>query len=140
MGCAQATGGKGFILCLCGAIPAPLLCGNLLCHCPSNWTEHLLIHRIQSHTNPKRRKGFLKQAGHKSSEEELPKQRKGPKRAVKCRLKVQTHIWDFCAREANTFRKDYRKPPKNLNAAHNNPIKVIIFHSLMTILLSSDHI
>ena len=36
----------------------------------------------------------MKQAGHKSSEEELPKQRKGPKRAVKCRLKVQTHIWD----------------------------------------------
>ena len=94
MGCAQTTGGKGFILCLCGAIPAPLLCGNLLCHCPSNWAEHLLIHRIQSHTNPKRRKGFLKQAGQKSFKEELPKQRKGPKRAVKCRLKVPTHIWE----------------------------------------------
>ena len=72
----------------------PLLCGNLLCHCPSNWAEHLLIHRIQSHTNPKRRKGFLKQAGQKSSKEELPEQRKGPKRAVECRLKVPTHIWE----------------------------------------------
>ena len=61
---------------------------------PSNRTEHLLIHRIQSHTNPKRRKVFLKQAGQKSVKEELPKQRKGPKRAVECRLKVQTHVWE----------------------------------------------
>ena len=61
---------------------------------PLNRAEHLLIHRIQSHTNPKRRKGFLKQAGQKSSKEELPKQRKGPKRAEECRLKVTTHIWD----------------------------------------------
>ena len=105
MGCAQTTGGKGFILCLCGAIPAPLLCGNLLCHCPSNWAEHLLIHRIQSHTNPKRRKGFLKQAGQKSFKEELPKQRKGPKRAVKCRLKVQTHIWDRIPRHSSPTRR-----------------------------------
>ena len=63
-------------------------------HRCSNRAEHLLIHRIQSHTNPKRRKVFLKQAGQKSSKEELPKQRKGPKRTGKCRLKVQTHIWD----------------------------------------------
>ena len=61
---------------------------------PSTRAEHLLIHRIQSHTNPKRRKGFLKQAGQKSFKEELPKQRKGPKRAVKCRLKVPTNIWE----------------------------------------------
>ena len=94
MGCAQATGGKGFILCLCGAIPAPLLCGNLLCHCPSNWTEHLLIYRIQSHTHPKRRKFCLKHAGQKSVKDKLPEQRKGPKRAVECWLKVQTHVWE----------------------------------------------
>lgn len=114
MGCAQATGGKGFILCLCGAIPAPLLCGNLLCHCPSNWTEHLLIHRIQSHTNPKRRKGFLKQAGQKSFKKELPKQRKGPKRAVKCRLKVPTHIWDHGAGRSNRPTRTIlsEKPPQ----------------------------
>ena len=103
MGCAQATGGKGFILCLCGAISAPLLCGNLPCHCPSNRAEHLLIHRIQSHTNPKRRKGFLKQAGPKSSKEELPKQRKAPKRAVECRLKVPTHIWENTPRPPHNF-------------------------------------
>ena len=60
---------------------------------PSNRAEHLLIHRIQSHTNPKRRKDFLKQAGQKSSKEELPKQRKGSKGAVECRLKILTHIW-----------------------------------------------
>ena len=36
----------------------------------------------------------MKQAGQKSVKEELPKQRKGPKRAVEYRLKVQTHIWE----------------------------------------------
>lgn len=105
MGCAQATGGKGFILCLCGAISAPLCRGDWPVISPSTRAEHLLIHRIQSHTNPKRRKGFLKQAGQKSSEEELPKQRKGPKRAVKCRLKVQTHIWDRIPRHSNPTRR-----------------------------------
>ena len=70
------------------------LCGDSACLYCSPRTEHLLIHRIQSHTNPKRRKGFLKQAGQKSSKEELPKQRKASKRAVKCRLKVPTHIWE----------------------------------------------
>ena len=40
----------------------------------------------------------MKQAGQKSSKEELPKQRKGPKRAEKCWLKVQTHIWEQEAR------------------------------------------
>ena len=50
----------------------------------SNRAEHLLIHRIQSHTNPKRRKGFLKQAGQKSVKEELAEQWKGSKRAVDC--------------------------------------------------------
>ena len=67
---------------------------RLACHHPSNRAEHLLIYRNPSHTNPKRRKGFLKQAGQKSVKEELPKQRKGPKRAEKCRLKVPTHIWE----------------------------------------------
>ena len=105
MGCAQATGGKGFILCLCGAISAPLCRGDWPVISPSTRAEHLLIHRIQSHTNPKRRKGFLKQAGQKSSEEELPEQRKGPKRAVKCRLKVQTHIWDRIPRHSNPTRR-----------------------------------
>ena len=84
---------KSFILCLCGAIPAPLLWGDWSVISPSNRAEHLLIHRIQSHTNPKRRKVFLKQAGQKSVKEELPEQRKGPKRAIEFRLKVQTHIW-----------------------------------------------
>ena len=68
---------------------------------PLNRAEHLLIHRIQSHTNPKRRKGFLKQAGQKSVKEELPKQRKGPKRAVEYRLKVTTHIWEQDAAGSN---------------------------------------
>ena len=105
MGCAQATGGKGFILCLCGAISAPLCRGDWPVISPSTRAEHLLIHRIQSHTNPKRRKGFLKQAGQKSSKEELPKQRKGPKRAVECRLKVPTHVWDRIPRHSNPTRR-----------------------------------
>ena len=81
------------ILCLCGAFPGPLLCSDLARQCHPNWTEHLLIHRIQSHTNPKRRKVSLKQAGQKSVKEKLTKQRKSSKRAIECRLKVQTHIW-----------------------------------------------
>ena len=85
----------GLILCLCGAFPAPLLWGDPACYRRSPRTEHLLIYRIQSHTNPKRRKVFLKQAGQKSVKEELPKQRKGSKRTEECRLKVPTHIWEL---------------------------------------------
>ena len=47
------------------------------------------------HKSQKDERGFLKQAGQKSSKEELPKQRKGPKRAVEYRLKVTTHIWEL---------------------------------------------
>ena len=36
----------------------------------------------------------MKQAGQKSVKEELPKQRKGPKRTEERRLKVATHIWE----------------------------------------------
>ena len=90
----ECTPHQGLILCLCGAFPAPLLWGDWPVIAPSNRAEHLLIHRIQTHTNPKRRKGFLKQAGQKSSKEELLKQRKGPKRTEECRLKVPTHIWE----------------------------------------------
>lgn len=101
MGCAQTAGGTGFILCLCGAVSAPLCRGDWPVISPSTRAEHLLIHRIQSHTNPKRRKGFLKQAGQKSVKEELPKHRKGPKRTEECRLKVKTHIWDHGAERSN---------------------------------------
>ncbi len=37
----------------------------------------------------------MKQAGQKSVKEDLPEQRKAPKRAVECQLKVQTHIWEL---------------------------------------------
>ena len=40
----------------------------------------------------------MKQAGQKSVKEDLPEQRKAPKRAVECQLKVQTHIWEQEAR------------------------------------------
>ena len=36
----------------------------------------------------------MKQAGRKSVKEELPERRKGPKRAIECRLKVPTHVWE----------------------------------------------
>ena len=61
---------------------------------PSNRAELLLIYRIPSHTNPKRRDFPLKQPGQKSAKEEGPEQRKGPKRAVNGSPKVQTHIWE----------------------------------------------
>ena len=86
----------------------PPLCGNLPCHCPSSRTEHLLIHRIQSHTHPKRRKFCLKHAGRKSVKEELPERRKGPKRAIECRLKVPTHVWDRIPRHSNPTRRSKR--------------------------------
>ena len=84
---------KGFIHCLYGAIPAPILCDNLDRHRPSNRTESLLAYTIQSHTNPKRRKGFMKQAGHRVIKR-IAERRKKPKRTVKCRLKVQKHSWE----------------------------------------------
>ena len=47
----------------------------------------------------------MKQAGQKSVKEELPEQRKGPKRAIEFRLKVQTHIWDRIPRHSNPTRR-----------------------------------
>ena len=96
-GCAQTAGGTGFILCLCGAFSAPLLCGDPARYPRSNRAEYLLIYRIPSHTNPKRRDFSLKQPGQKSAKEEGPEQRKGPKRAVNGSLKVQTHVWEHDA-------------------------------------------
>ena len=77
------------------------LCPEVICPiiALSNRAEHLLIYRIQSHTYPKRRKFSLKQAGQKSVKEDLPEQRKAPKRAVECQLKVQTHILGPSGRE-----------------------------------------
>ena len=75
---------------------------------PSARAELLLIYRIQSHTNPKRRDFFLKHAGQKSTKEELPEQRKASKRAVECQLKVQTHIWEHdvgCSSHLTPTRK-----------------------------------
>ena len=43
----------------------------------------------------------MKHSGQKSVKEKLPKQRKGPKRAAKCRLKVPTHIWEQDAAGSN---------------------------------------
>ena len=81
------------------------LCPEVICPiiALSNRAEHLLIYRIQSHTYPKRRKFSLKQAGQKSVKEDLPEQRKAPKRAVECQLKVQTHIWENPPRPPHNF-------------------------------------
>ena len=71
-------------------------------------TEVLLIYRIGSHTNPKRRDFSLKQPGQKNVKDKLPEQRKGPKRAVECQLKIQTHIWEHdvgCSSHLTPTRK-----------------------------------
>ena len=81
------------------------LCGDSACLFCSPRTEHLLIYRIQSHTHPKRRKFCLKHAGQKSVKEELPERRKGPKRAIECRLKVPTHVWDRIPRHSSPTRR-----------------------------------
>ena len=92
------------------------LCGDSACLFCSPRTEHLLIYRIQSHTHPKRRKFCLKHAGQKSVKDKLPEQRKGPKRAVECRLKVQTHVWDRIPRHSNPTRrtKHYQTERKSI--------------------------
>ena len=117
---------KCLILCLCGAVSAPLCRGDWPVISPSTRAEHLLIHRIQSHTNPKRRKGFLKQAGQKSVKEELPKHRKGPKRTEECRLKVTTHIWENPPRPPTTSYPGVAQLVARLlweqDAAGSNPV------------------
>ena len=94
------------------------LCGDSACLFCSPRTELLLIYRIQSHTHPKRRKFCLKHAGQKSVKDKLPEQRKGPKRAAECRLKVPTHIWEQDAAGSNPviptisgFSSSGRAPP-----------------------------
>ena len=79
------------------------LCGDSACLFCSPRTEHLLIYRIQSHTHPKRRKFCLKHAGQKSVKDKLPEQRKGPKRAAECRLKVPTHVWEDTPGQSHNF-------------------------------------
>ena len=46
----------------------------------------------------------MKHAGQKSVKEELPERRKGPKRAIECRLKVPTHIWEKSHEGSNPSR------------------------------------
>ena len=77
---------------------------------PLNRAEHLLIHRIQSHTNPKRRKNSLKQAGQKSFKEELAEHRKALNRVQKLYLKGRTYFWELEAVSSSlttptTFRR-----------------------------------
>ena len=90
-------------------------CVDMARHCRPNWTEHLLIYRIPSHTNPKRRDFSLKQPGQKSAKEEGPEQRKGPKRAVNGSLKVQTYVWEHdvgCSSHLTPTRKSRRGNPR----------------------------
>ena len=84
------------------------LCGDPALYRRSSRTALLLIYRIQSHTHPKRRKFCLKHAGRKSVKEELPERRKGPKRALECRLKVPTHVWEQDAAGSNPVTRTMR--------------------------------
>ena len=77
--------------------------------------ELLLISRIQSHTNPKRRDFSMKQPGQTSAREDGAGERKGPKRAAECRLKVPTHIWEHdvgCSSHLTPIRKSRRGNPQ----------------------------
>ena len=56
----------------------------------------------------------MKQAGQKSVKEDLPEQRKAPKRAVECQLKVQTHIWDHGAERSNRSTRT-KSPLKSID-------------------------
>ena len=98
------------------------LCIGLALYRRSSRTEHLLIYRIQSHTNPKRRKIFLKQAGQKSVKDKLPEQRKASKRAAECCLKVLTHIWEQDAGSSSLPTRTIRSIIKGSNA-----VLVILF-------------
>ena len=93
----------------------------------SNRAEHLLIYRIQSHTYPKRRKFSLKQAGQKSVKEDLPEQRKAPKRAVECQLKVQTHIWDRIPRHSNPTRRTKHCQTERKSIKHQQKASVFLY-------------
>ena len=105
--CRLEAQAKAAILCLCGAFPAPLLWWSGPLSLPPR-TTLLLIYRIQSHTHPKRRKFCLKHAGRKSVKEELPERRKGPKRAIECRLKVPTHVWELEAASSSLATRTMR--------------------------------
>ena len=76
--------------CLCGAIYELISVARTTRDRGKIWSEALLIYRIQSHTNPKRRKQRLKRTAQKSSKEEPQECRKAPKRAQEACLKVQT--------------------------------------------------
>ena len=47
----------------------------------------------------------MKQTGQKSVKEELPEQRKEPKRAIEFQLKVPTYFWDRIPRHSNPTRR-----------------------------------
>lgn len=77
-------------------------------------TEHLLIYRIPSHTNPKRRKFCMKRTGQKSFKEELLEVYKATNRAEKLCLKVKTYFWVQEARGSSPRTpaiKGYRRKP-----------------------------
>ncbi len=104
-----------FFLCLCGAVFAALWGENCF-FLPLNRTELLLIYRMQSHTNPKRRKLQPKQAGQKSFKEEPTERWKAPKRAQEFCLKVQTRFWDHQAAGSNPVTRT-KKPLRAVSAA-----------------------
>ena len=83
----------GLLHCLCGAIFELLSGAKNRC-----WrqlrSEYLLIYRLQSHNNPKRRKYSLKGTGQQSFKEQLPDQRKASKRMQDVQLNIPTYVWD----------------------------------------------
>ena len=99
-GCAS----PGLILCLCGAFPAsPLWRFSLSFLFTPDGTSFNIQNPIP-HPSQKE-KVLLETRREKSVKDKLPEQRKGPKRAVECWLKVQTHVWDRIPRHSNPTRR-----------------------------------
>ena len=62
----------------------------------------------------------MKHAGQKSVKDKLPEQRKGPKRAAECCLKVPTHVWEQDAGSSSlpTRTSFVRKPSEMVVFLH----------------------
>ena len=74
-------------------------------------SEYLLIYRLQSHNNPKRRKEYLKGTGQQSFKEQVQDQRKASKSAKNVFLNIRTYFWEQDAGGSNPSTRTSEKQP-----------------------------
>ena len=72
-------------------------------------SEYLLIYRLQSHNNPKRRKEYLKGTGQQSFKEQVQDQRKASKSAKNVFLNIRTYFWEQDAGGSNPSTRTSEK-------------------------------